>query len=130
VTIMTSRTVALSLLTTGALVLAACGDDEPAVGPRATTPATQTAPQTSAAGASTSEAVTCPDVPVPGHLAENVKATGLDCDATVAIANEAEGRGRAPYTSRGFACEPTDADAGKTNYSCTMGEAKLTFLYG
>lgn len=126
---MTSRTLALTLLTTCALVLAACGDDEPAVGPNTTAATTQTDPQTPAAAGS-SAAMSCPDVPVPGHLAENVKAAGLDCEATVPIANEAEGRGRAPYRSSGFDCEPTDASGGKTNYTCTMGEAKLTFLYG
>lgn len=47
-----------------------------------------------------------------------------------AIAEAAEGLGRAPYESGGFTCEPTDAASGKTNYICTMGEAKLTFLYG
>lgn len=57
-------------------------------------------------------------------------ATGLDCDATVTIANEAEGRGRAPYKSSGFACEPADAAGGKTTYTCTKDDAELTFLYG
>ncbi len=128
---MTPRTLAAPLLTACTLGLAGCGDDGPKTGGSNAAPSAtpKSVPeQTPASGSSAG--VSCPDVPVPGHLAENVKATGLDCAATVAIANAAEGRGRAPYASRGFACEPTDAEGGKTNYSCTKGEAQLTFLYG
>ena len=120
---MTTRTLTTSLLSACALGLIACGDDEPA----RTTSATQEAP---APATDSGAARSCPDVQVPGHLAENVVATGLACDATVPIANMAEGLGRAAYKSGGFACEPKDAADGKTNYTCTKGEAKLTFLYG
>lgn len=126
---MLSRTLALSLLTAGAVAVGACGDDEdsePSGSAAAAPAATQEAPEAEAGA----DATSCPDVPVPGHLAEDVMASGLDCDATVPIANAAEGLGRAPYKSNGFACEPTDGAGGKTNYSCTMGDAKLTFLYG
>ncbi|MCA1572435.1 MAG: hypothetical protein LC798_19465 [Chloroflexi bacterium] len=126
-----SRTLAVALLTTCALGMAACGDDEPqATGSAAAPTATNQPAPEEAAERGSSETMSCPDVPVPGHLAEDVKATGLDCDATVPIANAAEGMGRAPYESGGFACEPTDAPNGKTTYSCTMGDAKLIFLYG
>ena len=134
---MRSRALALSLLTACAVGVGACGDDEDsepsgsaAAGPAATQEAPDAAAADQAAPAAGADAMSCPDVPVPGHLAENVMAAGLDCDATVPIANAAEGLGRAAYKSNGFACEPTDAADGKTNYSCTMGDAKLTFLYG
>ena len=119
------RALIASLLTVGVLGLAACGsgEDDAASAPTASPAA---APTT----ATSSKATDCPDVPVPGHLAEDVKATGLSCDDTVAIANTAEGLGRAAYESGGFACEPEDAAGGKTNYTCTKGEATLTFLYG
>lgn len=125
---MRSRLLALSVLTACAVAVGACGDDGSSVSAGTTTapPATtQAAPDDVAA-----DTISCPDVPVPGHLAENVKAAGLDCPATVPIANAAEGRGRAPYTLGGFACEPSDAADGKTNYTCSKADAKLTFLYG
>lgn len=131
---MTLRTLLLSILVTGALGLAACGAEDSASPGTTTGPAqaqaTQPVPADAAPAAASAQAMSCPDVPVPGHLAEDVMATGLGCDATVAIANEAEGRRRAPYTSGGFACEPEDAAAGKTNYTCTKADAELTFLYG
>lgn len=129
---MPSRNLLLSIAATCALGLVACGDDDSGSSGATAAPAqtTQSTPAEAAPAAGSGDAMSCPDVPVPGHLAEDVMATGLDCDATVPIANEAEGRGRAPYTSGGFACEPEDASAGKTNYTCTKAGAELTFLYG
>ncbi len=116
---MRTRIPTASFLTACALGLAACGNDDAAE-------SAALAPTTSTADAAT----TCPDVPVPGHLAEDVRATGLSCGETVAIANEAEGLGRAAYKFRGFSCKPESVAGGKTNYTCTKGEATLTFLYG
>jgi len=69
-------------------------------------------------------------VTVPGHRAVDVLASGADCAAAERVAAAAEGRGRAPYESGGFACEPSDASGGDTTYRCTMGPATITFLYG
>lgn len=122
---MTKKTLIAALLTIATLGLAACGSEEAAPG---RTQSAATAPD--AAPTTQGEAKSCPDVPVPGHLAEDVMARGLTCDATVPVANMAEGRRRAAYTSDGFSCKPQDAADGKTNYTCTKGSATLTFLYG
>jgi len=101
-----------------ALALGACGGDGGS-GSAAPSPATD-APGSQA----------CDDVMVPGHEAVKLRATGTGCDVAVKVAAAAEGRGRAPYESGGFACEPSEADAGDTDYDCTMGEARIVFRYG
>ncbi len=65
-----------------------------------------------------------------GHQAVDVRARGTKCSLAESVAAAAEGRGRAAYESGGFACTPRDASGGDTNYSCSMGSAKVTFLYG
>lgn len=112
------------LVATGCvLALGACGgDDEPAAGPDA--PAEQTqAPVTGSRER-------CEDVIVPGHEAVDVRAAGTSCSAAEEVAAAAEGRGRAPYESGGFECEPSDASGGNTTYRCSMGDATVTFLCG
>ncbi len=116
---MTAKRAITAFAASATLGLGACGGDE------ASSTAAPEAPATTKR-----EAKSCPDVPVPGHLAKDVLARGLTCDATVPIANMAEGLGRAAYTSDGFSCKPQDAADGKTNYTCTKGSATLTFLYG
>ena len=100
-----------------AVGLSACGDDDPARSPAASSGAP--------AGAGS-----CPDVQVPGHQAVMLRAQGTGCATARAVAAAAEGRGRAPYEQAGFACEGTDAAGGDTDYTCTMGDARITFLYG
>lgn len=104
-----------------ALAIGACGDAEESASPTATPAATQT-------GSAGGEA--CKDVMVPGHKAVDVKATGAECGAAEKVAAAAEGRGRAAYESGGFACEPSEASGEDTNYSCSKGPARVTFLYG
>lgn len=101
-----------------ALALAACGDEEP--GPGAAPPQGTAAP----GGQS------CENVTVPGHEAVELRASGVECDVAMEVAAAAEGRGRAPYESGGFACRPSEAGGGDTNYECTMGPARITFRYG
>lgn len=67
---------------------------------------------------------------VPGHQAVDVRAAGTECAVAEKVAAAAAGRGRAAYESGGFACTPSDASGGDTNYSCSMGSASITFLYG
>lgn len=109
------------------MTVGACGgDDEPT--PSAAAPAAETseaAPEEGSAGGET-----CEDVTVPGHEAVDVRATGAACGAAEKVAAAAEGRGRAPYEAGGFACTPSDASGGNTSYSCSMGSARVTFLYG
>lgn len=111
-----------------ALALGACAGGESAA-PVAPPKQTQSAPPgPSEAGASGGEA--CGSVTVPGHEALDIRATGAGCDAAKRIAAAAEGRGRAPYESGGFACEPSEAGDGDTNYRCSMESARITFRYG
>lgn len=72
----------------------------------------------------------CGRVTVPGHEAIDIRASGVACEFARSVAAAAEGRGRAPYEAGGFACQPADASAGDTNYTCTRGEANIRFLYG
>ncbi len=102
-----------------ALSLGACGGDEES-GPAAAPSQAATAPGSRS----------CDDVMVPGHEAVELRATGVDCDAAMKVAAAAEGRGRASYESNGFACQPSEATGGATNYACAMGSARLTFRYG
>lgn len=100
------------------LALAACGEkneSEPAAPPQS-------------GGAPSRE--DCGAVKVPGHEAVEIRAGGVGCDAAKKVASAAEGRGRAPYESGGFACKPSEAGSGDTNYSCSMGSAKISFRYG
>ena len=104
-----------------ALTLAGCGGDDEKPPPAAD--AEQKAP---AAGGGE----VCEDVKVPGHQAVDVQATGVACAAAEKVAAAAEGRSRAPYESGGFSCAPSDASGGDTSYRCSMGAARITFLYG
>jgi len=107
-----------------ALALGACGgDDEPSVDTGSAPPAAQA--QTQSEGGEK-----CEDVMVTGHEAVDVKATGVGCAVAEKVAGAAEGRGRAAYKAEAFACEPSEAGGGDTNYSCSMGPAKITFRYG
>lgn len=73
----------------------------------------------------------CTNVQVPAHEATDVQLTGLDCATARAVILAAVGQGRAVYAAEDFACTPTDAAGGDTNYSCTGPDgARLTFLYG
>lgn len=122
----TRRTTGLLVAACCALGLGACGgDDEPTSS--TTTPA---ATQDAAPADGSSGGESCEDVMVPGHQAVDVQATGAECGAAEKVAAAAEGRGRAAYESGGFACTPSEASGGDTSYSCSMGAAKVTFLYG
>ena len=119
-----ARRTAMVLPACCALALGACGGDDEEPPPAADpAPAEQKAP---AAGGGEA----CRDVKVPGHQAIDLKASGVACAAAEKVAAAAEGRARAPYESGGFACQPSDASGGDTNYSCSMGAARITFLYG
>ncbi len=107
-----------------AVALGACGGDDDQPPPNAATAPREQSPP--AAG----EGEGCRDVKVPGHRALDLTATGVECAAAERVAAAAEGRGRAPYASGGFACEPSGASGGDTSYSCSMGDARITFLYG
>ena len=72
----------------------------------------------------------CKDVTVPGHLAVQVRASGVACGRAEAVAAAAEGQGRARYDAEGFVCEPSDAGGADTNYACTAGGSRVTFRYG
>lgn len=72
----------------------------------------------------------CEDVKVPGHAAVDLKAVGAACAIAEKVAGAAEGRGRAAYEASGFACEPSGAGDGDTNYSCSRDSATVTFRYG
>jgi len=69
-------------------------------------------------------------VTVPGHEAIDIRASGVACELARSVAAAAEGQDRQPYEADGFACEPADASAGDTTYSCSRGEASVRFLYG
>jgi len=101
-----------------ALVLGGCGGGDP---PRPTTPSER-------GGASTGD--DCGAVMVTGHEALEIRATGAECADAKGVAAAAEGRGRAPYRSGGFACRPSEAGDGDTNYLCSKGSARITFRYG
>lgn len=121
----TKSTIGLLLSACCAVAIGACGDDQ-----ESGSAATPTATQTAAPSGSSSSGENCMDVMVPGHKAIDVKTTGAECATAEKIAAAAEGRGRAAYESGGFACKPTDASGGDTNYRCSMGSATITFLYG
>ena len=107
-----------SVLALAAILAAGCGDESSPGGER--TPATNApAPGTD-----------CGDVSVTGHEALGIRAGAVDCDSARAVAAAAEGRGRQPYEAEGFRCEPADADAGDTNYTCTRGKVRISFRYG
>lgn len=126
---MTSLRTVLLLVVCGAFAIAACGEDEQPTSSAAAPAAVQkTEGAAPAEGSSSGER--CQDVTVPGHRAVDVLASGADCAAAERIAAAAEGRGRAPYESGGFACAPRDASGGDTAYRCSMGPATITFLYG
>ena len=108
-----------------AVGIGACGEDQ-----QSGAQATPTATQGAAPADHSSGGESCRDITVPGHKAVDIEATGTDCDAAERIAAAAEGRGRAAYESGGFACRPSQAKDGDTTYSCSMGAANVTFLYG
>lgn len=100
-----------------AIALGACGESGSAPPPPA--PA-----QTQGGGED------CGTVQVPAHEGMNVKVTGADCAVAREVVMGAAGQGRAPYEAAGFSCRPAEASGGDTNYSCSKGRARITFLYG
>ncbi len=102
-----------------AMALGACGESGSAPPPSA--PA-----QTQSKGGGQD----CGTVEVPAHEGTNVRATGADCSAAREVVMGAAGQGRAPYEAAGFSCRPAEASGGDTNYSCSKGRARITFLYG
>lgn len=72
----------------------------------------------------------CANVPVPGHEAVNLRAQGVPCALAKQVAAAALGKGRRPYQAAGFRCQPSEADGGDTNYTCTQGDLRVTFRYG
>lgn len=99
-----------------ALVPAGCGDDG---GDEAPTPRPPEG-----------EATSCQRVLVPGHQAVDVRARGIACAEARRVIAEAAGRGRQPYEAMGFACEPSEAPGGDTDYACTRQDARISFRYG
>ena len=109
---MTAR-LGASLATLSIAVLAGCGGDDGADRPPA------------AAGDER-----CGRVTVPGHEAVGIRASGAECAIARRVAAAAEGRGRQPYQSDGFACEPAEAAGGDTDYTCSRDGARISFRYG
>ncbi len=72
----------------------------------------------------------CGTVQVPAHEGTNVKVTGADCAVAREVVMGAAGQGRAAYEAAGFSCRPAEASGDDTNYSCSKGGARITFLYG
>lgn len=101
-----------SLATLAITALASCGGDDGADRPPA------------AAGER------CGRVMVPGHEAVGIRASGAACAVARRVAAAAEGRGRQPYESGGFACEPADAAGGDTDYTCMGDGVRISFRYG
>ena len=114
----------IAAVTLVALIASGCGGGGDSPAPEPPPPATS---QEDAGGQAGED---CGRVPVPGHEAVNIRATGADCRVAKAVAAAAGGRGRAAYESDGFACEPSEAGGGDTNYTCTRGEASVRFRYG
>lgn len=112
-----------------AVAIGACGGGESTSSDTAPG-AAQTTQSGAPADGSSSGAKSCEDVMVRGHQAVDIEATGAECGAAEKVAAAAEGRGRAAYESGGFACTPSEASGGNTTYSCSMGSATVTFLYG
>lgn len=125
----TKRTVGLLVSACCVVAIGACGEQGKPASSDTPPDATQTT-QGAAPADGSPGGESCKDVMVPGHEAVEVKATGAECGAAEQVAADAEGRGRAAYESQGFACEPSEASGGDTNYTCSMGSAKVTFRYG
>jgi len=113
----------MGALTLVALVAAGCGGG-------GATPSPETSAPESPPPATSQEAADCGRVPVPGHEAVDIRASGADCSVAKAVAAAAGGRGRQPYEAEGFTCEPAEAGGGDTNYTCSGGEASVRFRYG
>ena len=126
---MTIRRVLQALLfaLTVAAFAGCTGDGETAEPPAKDqgTPQQQSPPQ----GSGTT-AQSCEEISVPGHEGRNVRVQGLSCEQAAEIIGGAVGQGRQAYEAAGFACEPSPAGGGDTNYECTRGDARMTFRYG
>ena len=87
--------------------------------------------QDAAADASGTASTTCSRIEVPAHEGTDVALAGLDCEKARNVILAAVGKGRAAYAAAGFACTPTAAPEGDTDYVCTGADgARLTFHYG
>jgi hypothetical protein len=103
----------------GVAALGACGGD-------ASSPPPPAPPQAQSQGSGQD----CGTVAVPAHEGRNVRVSGVDCAVAREVVMGAAGQGRAPYESAGFGCRPAEASGGDTNYTCSKGRARVTFLYG
>ncbi|MDQ3609355.1 MAG: hypothetical protein M3459_10705 [Actinomycetota bacterium] len=124
------RALLLTLLVSG---LAGCGGETSGNdGGGAATEQSQSAPtQEQSSGSDfAGTSGSCDDIPVPGHEATNVRVEGVSCTRAAEVAAAALGKGRRPYEAAGFTCEPSDAGGGDTSYTCTRGDARVTFGYG
>ena len=107
------------LSTVSAIALGACGESGSAPPPPA--------PEQSQSKGGGED---CGTVQVPAHEGTSVKVSGADCGVAREVVMGAAGQGRAPYEAAGFSCRPAEASGGDTNYSCSKGRARITFLYG
>jgi len=98
-----------------------CGEDG--------SPAPDRAPDRAPAQES-ARAAGCERVQVPSHEAVDVRVRGVTCAQARRVIAAAVGKGRGPYSAQGLACEPADAPAGDTDYTCAGDGARLTFRYG
>ena len=121
------------LLTLAVTVLAGCGGEtsgDEAGGGAGEPSRGGSTEERSSEGESASPSRSCDDVAVPGHEATNVRVQGVSCARAAEVAAAALGKGRRAYETAGFACEPSDASGGDTNYMCTQDDARVTFRYG
>jgi len=116
---LTRRIAAAMLPVACAMALGACGEGDSA--------APYPPDQRPQSGAGEQE---CGTVKVPAHEGREVVANGAACDVAREVVLGAAGKGRAPYEAAGFACRPTEAAGGDTRYGCSMGAARIDFLYG
>lgn len=114
--VMLGRAEAMILAVGCGMAVGACGEDA-------------SAPPLPSAPAQT-RAESCDTVQVPAHEGTNVRVTGVGCVVARVVVMAAAGQGRRPYEAEGFSCRPAEASEGDTNYTCSKGAARVTFLYG
>ena len=125
---MRHRSPTLTLAVIGIALVGCGGDGGGAAEPPPDDQATQeqSSPQRDSATGTQS----CDEIPVPGHEARNVRVQGGSCAQAAEIIGGAVGQGREAYEAAGFACEPSPVEGGDTDYTCTRGDARVTFRYG
>lgn len=117
---------ACTAVAVAALAIGGCGDDDPA-GPQTRTP-TPTATVSATPGPPES----CGEVaytPQSDNGAFDITAIGTDCPTARAVATAAENQ-RSSFSAEGFGCsgqDDTEAALSSTKWTCTSGDARVTF---